>query len=68
MLWRILAKATGNKSSMNEKEADIIALVRIIVIFSYITTNAFIIAGVIRHWQKEKPTEASCVIYTPSQI
>jgi hypothetical protein len=35
---------------MNEKEADIIALVRTIVLISYMGTNACIVAGVIRHW------------------
>jgi hypothetical protein len=40
---------------MNEKEADIIACVRTIVLISYMATNTFIIAGVIRHWQKPTP-------------
>jgi hypothetical protein len=35
---------------MNEKEADVIACVRTIVLISYMVTNAFIVAGVIRHW------------------
>jgi len=49
-LWRVIAKALGPKEGTNEKEADVIALVRIIVLFSYMTTNAFIVAGVIRQW------------------
>lgn len=48
--FRLLAKALGPKDGRNEKEADIIAYVRMIVLFSYMTTNAFIVAGVIRHW------------------
>jgi hypothetical protein len=49
-LWRIWAKALGPKEGMNEKEADIIAFVRTMVLISYMATNAFIVAGVIRHW------------------
>jgi hypothetical protein len=46
------ALALGPKEGRNEKEADIVALVRTIVFLSYMTTNCFIVAGVIRHWQK----------------
>jgi hypothetical protein len=61
-LWRIWAKALGPKEGRNEKEADIIACVRTIVLISYMITNCFIIAGVVRHWQKEKPAEAGCIL------
>lgn len=50
MSWRLWAKALGEKAGKNKKEADIIALIRTVVLFSYMTTNIFIIAGVIRHW------------------
>ncbi len=59
-LWRIVAKALGPKAGKNEKEADIIAFVRLIILFSYMVTNGFIIANAIRHWEKEKPAEAGC--------
>jgi predicted HAD superfamily Cof-like phosphohydrolase len=49
-LFRLWAKALGEKASERKAEADLIALVRTIIFFSYLTTNAFIIAGVIRHW------------------
>jgi hypothetical protein len=42
--------ALGPKEGMNEKEADIIAYVRTLVFISYLTTNFFIVAGVLRHW------------------
>jgi hypothetical protein len=48
--WRLWAKALGEKTGRNEKEADIIAFIRTVVLFSYMTTNIFIVAGVIRHW------------------
>ncbi len=50
MSWRLWAKALGEKAGKNEKEADIIALIRTFILFSYIATNAVIIAGVVRHW------------------
>jgi hypothetical protein len=49
-LWRIWAKALGPKEGTNEKEADVIAYVRTVVFISYLTTNLFIVAGVLRHW------------------
>jgi len=48
--FRLWALALGSKVGRNEEEADIVAFVRTIVIISYMTTNLFIIAGVIRHW------------------
>lgn len=49
-IWRLWAKALGEKSGANDSEADKIAVIRSIIILFYIITNAFIIAGVIRHW------------------
>jgi hypothetical protein len=56
--WRLWALALGEKAGKHEKEADIIALVRTFILFSYMATNVFIVAGVIRHWNKQLP---SCV-------
>jgi hypothetical protein len=49
-LWRLWAKALGEKSGNNDGEADKIACIRTIIVLSYIITNFFIMAGVIRHW------------------
>ena len=49
-MWRIIAKALGEKSGNNDTEADLVACVRLIIVLSYLITNGFIIAGVIRHW------------------
>ena len=49
-VWRIWAKALGEKTGATDQEADKVALVRSCIIFIYIITNFFIIAGVIRHW------------------
>jgi hypothetical protein len=48
--WRLWAKALGEKSGTTDNEADRIACIRTIILLTYIITNLFIVAGVIRHW------------------
>jgi hypothetical protein len=50
MIWRIWAKSLGEKQGKTDKESDLIAIVRTVILLCYIITNIFIIAGVIRHW------------------
>jgi hypothetical protein len=52
------AHALGPKAGRNEKEADIIALVRTVILISYMTTNFFIVAGVIRQWPRASCTQS----------
>lgn len=49
-MWRLWAKALGEKASADDREADKVALIRTAIVLCYIITNVFIIAGVIRHW------------------
>ena len=49
-MWRIWARALGDKPYRTKKHSDQVAIVRTVIFLSYLTTNAFIIAGVIRHW------------------
>jgi len=49
-MWRLWAKALGEKASVDNSEADKIAIIRTAIVLFYILTNAVIIAGVIRHW------------------
>jgi hypothetical protein len=49
-VWRIWAKALGDKAGKHNQEADTIALVRTLIVLIYIITNLFIIAGIIHHW------------------
>ena len=49
-MWRLWAKALGEKHGRSDREADRIALVRTIIVLCYLITNVFIVAGVIRHW------------------
>ena len=49
-MWRIWAKALGDKSGKSDREADIIAGIRTFIFLQLIVTNCFIVAGNIRHW------------------
>jgi hypothetical protein len=49
-MWRLWAKALGEKNGKTNSEADKIAIIRTIIVVSYFITNCFIIAGVLRHW------------------
>lgn len=51
--WRWWAKAIGEKASKDDKESDIVAGIRTFIFITYLVTNCFIIAGVIRHWNDE---------------
>jgi len=55
-MWRIWAKALGEKHGRDDREADLIAGIRTLIFISYLVTNLFIISGVIRHWN-DVPTE-----------
>lgn len=51
LVWTILAKALGEKSHPhNQLLSDCVAAVRLVIVLSYLLTNAFICAGVMRHW------------------
>jgi hypothetical protein len=47
-LWRIVAKSLGEKSGKTDKEADQIALVRLIAFLSILITNSFIVYNALR--------------------
>lgn len=49
-LWRLWAKALGEKASPDDKEADLVAIIRTIIVAIYIVTNIVIISGEIHHW------------------
>lgn len=49
-VWRLWAKALGEKASKCDRESDTIACIRTFIFVSYLVTNCFIVAGVIRHW------------------
>lgn len=49
-MWRLWAKALGEKSGNTDNEANKIAIIRTAIVVCYLITNVVIIAGVIRHW------------------
>ena len=48
--WRLLAKSLGEKASKCDKEADKVALIRLVMFLSIFITNCFIVANALRHW------------------
>ena len=53
VLWRWWAKSLGQKASDNDKESDKVAIIRSVIFATYLITNLFIVAGVIRHWNDQ---------------
>lgn len=51
-LWRWWAKSLGEKASKCDKESDKIAIIRTVIFATYLITNCFIVAGVIRQWNR----------------
>ena len=49
-IWRLWAKALGEKASTNDRESDHIARIRTVIFLTYLITNICIVAGVVRHW------------------
>lgn len=56
-VWRIWAKALGEKASKCNKESDTVAAIRTVIFLSYLVTNMFIIGNTIRHWNDKTTTE-----------
>jgi hypothetical protein len=56
-IWRLWCYALGAKSGKNNKEANIVAIIRSFMFLSYLLTNLFIIAGVVRHWSDKQTIE-----------
>jgi hypothetical protein len=51
-LWRLWAKALGEKAGTTDKESDLIAWIRTIIVLLSVVTNIFICAGIIKHWNQ----------------
>jgi hypothetical protein len=49
-LWHYWSKALGEKAMQEDRNADIVAIIRTAIVLVYIVTNIFIIGGVIHHW------------------
>ena len=55
-LFRLIAKALGEKSGKDDREANKVAFIRILITIQVLVTNFFIVAGVVRHWNDVKYT------------
>jgi hypothetical protein len=64
--WRWWAKALGEKASKCNKESDKVAVIRTVIFATYLITNCFIVAGVIRHWNDQ--TQIEIFIENPHEI
>ena len=49
-LWRLWAKALGEKASDCDRESDKVAVVRTIIAAVNLITCLFIVAGILMHW------------------
>jgi hypothetical protein len=47
-MWRLIAKSLGEKSGKTDKEADQVAMVRLIAFLSIFITNSFIVYNALR--------------------
>ena len=54
--------ALGEKASKCDKESDVVARIRAVIFLTYLITNCFIIAGVIRHWNDKQDDQVSSSI------
>lgn len=61
-MWRIWCYALGKKEGRSKRDADNIAIIRTIILLSYLVTNFFIIAGVIRHWNANTNNTSGSVL------
>jgi hypothetical protein len=62
MVWRLWSKALGEKAHKKDHVADKVAILRSVIFATYLVTNCFIVAGVIRHWG-EKNINVEVQIY-----
>jgi hypothetical protein len=61
-LWRLWAKALGEKASPCDRESDKVAFIRTIIFLQLFITNSFIVANAIRHWNDVEYTQPKATI------
>ena len=49
-LWRLWAKAIGQKEGSTDREADAVALIRTFIVLTALITNIMIATGIVKHW------------------
>ena len=69
MIWKIWKYALGSFADDKTRDYDnVVAIVRTIILFTYLITNAFIISGVIRHWNYDNNTKLAETQQQTAQI
>ena len=49
-IWKLWAMSLGEKASEDSREADLVAVMRSIIVLVDFITCFFIISGVVHHW------------------
>ena len=58
MIWKIWKYALGSFADDKTRDYDnVVAIVRTIILLTYLITNVFIISGVIRNWNYDNNTK-----------
>ena len=69
MIWKIWKYALGSFADDKTRDYDnVVAIVRTIILLTYLITNAFIISGVIRHWNYDNNPELAETQQQATQI
>ena len=59
-MWKVWKYALGSfQDETTQKYDNIICVVRTFILLAYLVTKCFIVAGVIRHWNKQSWEENS---------
>ena len=62
-MWRLWAKALGAKEGKSDREANAVAVIRTVILLSYLVTNVAIVANAIRHWNDVPSGRDGRVVY-----
>ena len=65
-MWRLWAKALGQKDGRDVKEADKIAIIRTFIMLQLVITNGFIIAGNVKTLFFDTPSVTEQEVNTKS--
>ena len=63
MIWRVWKYALGSfEDNKTAKYDNAVCVIRSIILFTYLATNTFIVAGVIRHWDKDSQESGTRIV------
>jgi hypothetical protein len=57
-MWHTWCKVLGQKATERDKDLNKVVIIRTLILITYMITNAFIVAGVARHWNDGNSTTA----------